>query len=222
MTVSHNGVPTCGHVRTRYVFLAEARKLMASVVLAAFAVAAVVALLVSARGYRLAVSTFQDTTLAAGLDSWPGALVLALRHLGTLSGLLAAVTAGVSVGGGEFENGTWGLLLRQPRTRWLLAVKFATALAAVAVLGAVLALLLRVEGLALAGYYQGHPVRLAVSGPITAGWHPHPASWGQAATTLGGVLLLVMVYVAGGHGRCGGAARCDARRGRRARRSHRL
>ncbi|MER6570873.1 hypothetical protein ABT288_32980 [Streptomyces sp. NPDC001093] len=195
MTASHSRASS----RLRYVFLAEARKLAAPVVLAAFATAALVALITSGRGYQLAVSRFQDTGLAAGLDSWPGAVALALRHLGTLAGLLAAVGAAVGVAGGEFEDGTWGLLLlRQPRVRRLLAVKFATAVAAVGGLAAVLVLLLRAEGLALAWHYRAHPAHLATSATISPTWDPHTPSWGQAATTLGSVLLVVLVYVAGG------------------------
>ncbi|OIK27257.1 hypothetical protein [Streptomyces malaysiense] len=195
MTASHSRAPS----RLRYVFLAEIRKLAAPVVLAAFAVAAVVALIASGLGYQRAVSTFQDNGLAAGMDSWPGAVVLALRHLGTLVGLLAAVGAGVGVAGGEFENGTWGLLLlRQPRIRRLLAVKFATAVAVVGVLAVVLVLLLRTEGLALGWHYRAHPARLATSASISPTWDPHTPSWGQAANTLGNVLLIVLVYVAGG------------------------
>lgn len=195
MTVSHSRSP----VRLLYLFLAEARKAAAPVVLATFAAAAAAAMLVSAQGYRRAVSTFQDTGLAAGLDSWPGAAVLALRHLGTLVGLLAAVGVGVAVAGGEFENGTWGLLLlRRPRARQLLAVKYGTAVAAVIVFAVVLTLLLHAEGLVLAWHYRGRPPRLVGLGALPSTWLPRSPSWGQAATTLARVLLVVVVYVAGG------------------------
>lgn len=61
-----------------------------------------------------------------------------------------------------------------------------------------LVLLLRAEGLALAWHYRAHPAHLATSATISPTWDPHTPSWGQAATTLGSVLLVVLVYVAGG------------------------
>lgn len=177
---------TPGPVEARLLgVLAELRRLAApSVAATALACLAVEAVTTAhAAGQTVIRAAGQQPAAVLQSDTLTGALRISATHAASLCGLLLVAAVTTAGTGGDYEAGTFGiLLLAEPRRRVLFARKLVAGALAVLLLVIVGALLILLCGTALHAHYTY--------------WTPVPGpSWADTLGTLGRASLVAFAFL---------------------------